>query len=141
MLVQVSSGSSQLVESVNRVTQLSKTGKYRSAMEEAFHALQFAPTYLPLHILIGDILEKQNQIPEAVEKFKVIAQSHSIRGETARAIGLYQRIANLSPTDADARKQLINVLTCTGEQRGSQEYLSWWILLQPGRPGDGTPDE
>lgn len=124
MLVQARSGSSQLVESVGRVTLLSKSGKFRAAMEEAFHALQFAPTYLPLHILIGEMLVQQNQLPEAAEKFKVIARCYRIRGDSARAVGLYRRIANLSPLDVDARKQLVNLLEMQGQtEEVVQEYL------------------
>jgi tetratricopeptide (TPR) repeat protein len=124
MLVQARSGSGQLVESVNRVNHLSKTGMYRAAMEEAFHALQFAPTYLPLHILIGDMLVQQNQMPAAAEKFKVIARCYGMRGETIRSIGLYRRIVNLSPLDVDARKQLIDLLIAHGQKEEVvEEYL------------------
>ena len=125
MLVQARSGSGQLVESVNRVNLLSKSGKYRAAMEEAFHALQFAPTYLPLHILIGDMLVQQNQMPEAAEKYKVIARCYGMRGETIRSIGLYRKIVSLSPLDVDGRKQLIDLLIANGRsEEVVQEYLN-----------------
>jgi len=124
MLVQARSGSGQLVESVNRVNLLSKSGKYRGAMEEAFHALQFAPTYLPLHVLIGDMLVQQNQMPEAAEKYKVIARCYGMRGETIRSISLYRRIVSLSPLDIEARKQLIDLLVANGQtEEVVQEYL------------------
>jgi tetratricopeptide (TPR) repeat protein len=124
MLVQARSGSGQLVESVNRINQLSKSGKYRAAMEEAFYALQFAPTYLPLHILIGEMLFQQGQMPETAEKFNVVARCYRIRGESARSIGLYRRIVNLSPLDVDARKQLIDLLNAHGQtEEVVQEYL------------------
>jgi tetratricopeptide (TPR) repeat protein len=125
MLVQARSGSGQLVESVNRVNLLSKSGKYRAAMEEAFYALQFAPTYLPLHILIGDMLVQQNQMPEAAEKYKVIARCYGMRGETLRSIGLYRKIVSLSPLDIEGRKQLIDLLIANGRsEEVIQEYLN-----------------
>lgn len=124
VLIQARSGSGQLVESVNRVSQLSKLGKYRAAMEEAFHALQFAPTYLPLHIMIGDMLVQQGQTVEAAEKFKVVARCYQIRGESVRAIGLYRRIVNLSPLDVEARKRLVDLLEAHGQiEEVVQEYL------------------
>lgn len=124
MLIQARSGSGQLVESMNRVNYLNKSGKYRAATEEAFHALQFAATYLPLHILIGEMLVQQSQIAEAAEKFKVVARCYRIRGESARPIGLYRRIVSLSPLDVDARKQLIDLLDMHGQvEEVVQEYL------------------
>jgi tetratricopeptide (TPR) repeat protein len=124
MLVQARSGSGQLVESVNRVNLLIKSGKYRASMEEAFHALQFAPTYLPLHILIGDMLVQQNYMPEAAEKYKVIARCYGMRGETVRSISLYRKIVSLSPLDVEARKQLIDLLVANGQaEEVVQEYL------------------
>ena len=48
--------SSQVLESINLINQLARAGKLRSAMDEAFHAIAFAPTYLPLHTLMGDLL-------------------------------------------------------------------------------------
>ena len=115
MMIQARGGSGQLVQSMNRITQLSKTGKYRAATEEAFHALQFAPTYLPLHILIGEMLFQQGQVNEAAEKFSVAARSYRIRGESGRSIGLYRRIVNLSPMDINARKQLIDLMNDAGQ--------------------------
>jgi len=40
----------QIVESLGLIRKLASEGKYRTAMEEAFHALSFAPVYLPLHV-------------------------------------------------------------------------------------------
>src|SRR5688500_7483488 len=47
--------SSQVLESISHVHQLARTGRLRSAMDEAFQALTYAPTYLPLHTLMGEI--------------------------------------------------------------------------------------
>jgi tetratricopeptide (TPR) repeat protein len=124
MMIQARGGSGHLVQSMNRITQLSKTGKYRAATEEAFHALQYAPTYLPLHILIGEMLFQQGQVNEAAEKFSVVARSFRIRGESSRSIGLYRRIVNLSPMDINARKQLIDMMNDAGQmEEVAEEYL------------------
>lgn len=124
MMIQARGGSGQLVQSMNRITQLSKSGKYRAATEEAFHALQYAPTYLPLHILLGDMLFQQGQVNEAAEKFSVVARSYRVRGESGRSIGLYRRIVNLSPMDINARKQLIDMMNDAGQtDEVVEEYL------------------
>ncbi len=48
--------SNTVIESINRIHQLARMGTLRSAMDEAYDAVQHAPTYLPLHTLMGDLL-------------------------------------------------------------------------------------
>jgi tetratricopeptide (TPR) repeat protein len=116
--------SSQVVESLTSVHQLARAGKFRTAMEEAFYAIQYAPTYLPLHITMGDLLLQEDRPQEAVEKFTVIAQNYNVRGEAARAISLLQRVIQLAPMDLEARTLLIRLLTARGQADESiREYL------------------
>ncbi|HZU86060.1 MAG TPA: tetratricopeptide repeat protein, partial [Anaerolineaceae bacterium] len=69
----LASGSGQVVEALATVRSLARQGKLASAMEEAYYALQFAPTYLPLHLEIGELLLREGQISDAVVKFILIA--------------------------------------------------------------------
>ncbi len=116
--------SSQLVESLAKVNQLARANKLLSAMEEAYYALKYAPSYLPLHICIGDLLVKENRLPEAVLKFSIVAHSYSIRGEVNRAISLYRRVSELAPMDMDARNHLLDLLMARGKVAETiQEFL------------------
>ncbi len=108
-------GSSQVVESLVKINQLARKNKLRTAMEEAFHALSFAPTYLPLHICIGDLLVQEDQIPAAVRKFTVVAESYNVRGEANRAITLLRKVGELAPMDMDARNRLIDLMMARGQ--------------------------
>ena len=115
--------SSQLVESLAKVNQLARSNKLLTAMEEAYYALKFAPSYLPLHICIGDLLIQENRIPEAVLKYSIVAKSYSVRGEYNRAISLLKRVTELSPIDMEARNTLISLLTERGKSQDAiQEY-------------------
>jgi tetratricopeptide (TPR) repeat protein len=104
----------RIVESILTINQFARSGYMRSAMEEAFLALQFAPTYLPLHTYMGELLLKQDHMPEAIEKFGTIAQTYRARGESLNAIQILQRIIKAAPMDLAARMQLILLL----EERG-----------------------
>ena len=106
--------SSQVVESLSRINELANAGYFRSAMEEAFYALQYAPTYLPIHARMGEILLKQEQSQEAVEKFITVAKSFSSRGEAGRAIEYYRRVTEIAPFDLHPRHQLIAQLISAG---------------------------
>ncbi len=122
MLTEATSG--QLVESLAKINQLARANKLLSAMEEAYYALKFAPTYLPLHTCIGDLLIQENRLPEAIDKYSIVARSYSVRGESARAINILQRVCDLNPVDMDARLRLIELLTASGKQLETvHEYI------------------
>jgi tetratricopeptide (TPR) repeat protein len=120
------SRSSQVVESLTTIYQLERAGYLRSAMEEAFFALQYAPTYLPLHVMIAELLLKQGLTEEARMKFLAVAESYSTRGEARRALGLFKRVIELSPLELGPRMQLINLLTSMGRnEEALNEYMDF----------------
>jgi len=92
------------------VRALASQGLIRTAMEEAYFALQFAPTYLPLHIQIGEMLLHDQHLDEAVRKFMLVADLQSVRGETSRAVRTLKRILAISPMDLKVRERLIDLL-------------------------------
>lgn len=117
------STSSQLVESLSRVNQLARMNKLPTAMEEAYYALKFAPTYLPLHVCIADLLVQEGRIEDAVLKYSIVARCYNVRGEANRAISLLRRVTDLNPLDMEVRNNLIDLLIAHGKtQETIQEY-------------------
>ena len=116
--------SSQVLEAINHVHQLARAGRLRTAMEEAFQALTYAPTYLPLHTLIGDLLVRENHTEEAIAKFSTVAQAYSVRGEAAQSAKMLRRIVQLAPMDMVARSKLIDQLVARGQvDEAIREYI------------------
>lgn len=116
--------SSQVIESINHINALARANHLRSAMDEAFHALTQAPAYLPLHILIGELLIQENRAQDAIAKFTVVANAYGVRGEAAQATTLLKRIIQLSPMDLAARTRLIEQLITRGQiDEAISEYL------------------
>lgn len=116
--------SSQVVESISKINQLARAGYYRTAMEEAFYALQSSPTYLPLHATMADLLLREEHSQAAIGKYKTIARSYTIRGEVMRAIASYRRVLELSHMDMEARNHLIDLLVSHGQlEQAVEEYL------------------
>ena len=116
--------SSSVIESMNRINQLARMGTLRSAMDEAYDAIQHAPTYLPLHTLMGDLLVQEGRHSDAIAKFSVVAQAYSARGEVSQATKLLRRIIQLAPMDLGARNRLIDQLTARGQVDDAiHEYL------------------
>lgn len=122
MLLETSS--SQVVEALALIRQHAAEGKIRTAMEEAFTALTYAPTYLPLHIQIGEMLISEGRITEAVEKFQVVSNLYNLRGETAQSIRLLSRVTKLAPMDLSIRSSLIELLKSIGRVDDAiQQYM------------------
>lgn len=116
--------SSQVLDAINQVNQLARMGYLRSAMDEAFQALYHAPTYLPLHTLIGDLLVQEGHTQEAITKFMVVANAYSIRGEIAQSTKMLQRVLELAPMDLSARTRMIEQLIAHGQvDNAINEYL------------------
>ena len=113
----------EIVAAIGRINQMAREGHFRSAMEESYGLISSAPTYLPLHIHMGELLLSQNQIPEAIAKFTVIASTYAVRGEAKRATNLLRRIVEIAPMDFGARKRLIERLSSQGEvDKAIHEY-------------------
>jgi tetratricopeptide (TPR) repeat protein len=116
--------SSQVLEAINHIHQLARAGQLRTAMEEAFQAVTYAPTYLPLHTLIGDLLVRENHTQEAIAKFSTVAQAYSVRGEAAQSAKMLRRVVQLAPMDMVARSRLIEQLVAQGQvDEAIREYL------------------
>ena len=109
---------------MNRINQLARMGSLRSAMDEAYYAMQHAPTYLPLHMLMGDLLVQEKHDADAITKYSIVAHAYSVRGEAAQATKLLRRIIQLAPMDLGARNRLIDQLIARGQiDDAIREYL------------------
>ncbi|HEX8992187.1 MAG TPA: tetratricopeptide repeat protein, partial [Anaerolineales bacterium] len=115
---------SGVIESINRIHQLARAGSLRSAMDEAFDAVQRSPTYLPLHSLMGDLLIQEGRDQDAIAKFSVVAHAYGVRGEVNQASKLLRRVIQLAPMDLSARTRLIDQLLARGQVDDAiNEYL------------------
>ncbi len=116
--------SSQVLEGMNTIHSLARTGRLRSAMDAAYEALIYAPQYLPLHTLMGDLLVQEGRPADAITKFSTVAQAYSVRGEAAQATKLLRRVIELAPMDLAARSRLIDQLSARGQvDECINEYL------------------
>jgi tetratricopeptide (TPR) repeat protein len=122
--VLIQAQSSHVLEAMNQINQLARDGRLRSAMDEAFLAVIGAPTYLPLHTLIGEVLIREGRTQDAITKFGVVAHAYGVRGEAGQATHLLRRILQLAPMDMSVRTQLIDQLTARGQvDEAISEYI------------------
>ncbi|HEY57057.1 MAG TPA: tetratricopeptide repeat protein [Anaerolineae bacterium] len=124
VLFQAESG--QVIEAFSRILRLREQRSLHAAMEEAHLALIHAPTYLPLHTLIGDLLEEMGRTSQAVEKYAMVGGTYAVRGEGERAVEHFRRALRLAPMDLDMRLALIDTLVA---QERIEEALAEYIAL------------
>jgi tetratricopeptide (TPR) repeat protein len=108
ILAQAQSG--KVIEAMGKVKVLARAGHLRTAMDEAFESFRYAPTFLPLHTLVGDLLMQEGRTQDAVTKYSVVAEAYSVRGEAPAAVSLLRRIVQVSPMDMTVRTRLIDLL-------------------------------
>ncbi len=118
------SGGYQLIGALASIQALAKGGHLRSAMEEAYYAFDLMPTYLPLHLYMGELLIQMGLMEEAFTKFYSVARSYETRGEIESAIRYYQKATDLSPMNTTARQKLIQIFVESGRlEEAIQEYI------------------
>jgi tetratricopeptide (TPR) repeat protein len=116
-------GSGQVVEALAHIRQLAANNKVASASEEIYYALQFAPTYLPLHVQLGDLMLQEGRIQDAVEKFMLVSELYYLRGEPGQATRLLKRVIKMAPMDLTVRSRLIEILTAQNQiDEAIQQY-------------------
>ena len=114
-----------LLQSLSLMQELAKRGKYYSALEEAYMALQRAPNYLPLHLRMAEMMYKNGQTDMAIGKFVMIANTMAARGDNHQSMAIYQRILRLAPMDANIRTKLIEMLVSYGQiDRALEQYMA-----------------
>jgi tetratricopeptide (TPR) repeat protein len=117
--------STEMVQAMGKINDMARKGFYRTAMEEAFYLMSTAPTYLPLHIQMGELLLRQERSQAAIAKFTIVANTYASRGEANRATDLLRRIVEIAPLDMKARNRLINTLIDQGQvDVAITEYLN-----------------
>jgi tetratricopeptide (TPR) repeat protein len=121
-----SPGTAHVIESMGRIDDLVASGHPVSAMEEAMLALEHAPTYLPLHQRMAEILISTDHVEAGLQKLTAVAQTYNVRGESLQATEIYARIIENAPVDIGARLRLIDLLA---QQDRSDEALSQYMDL------------
>jgi len=100
--------------------------KFDAASEECMYAIELAPTYLPAHIRLAEILVKQNRLSEANAKYQTLAELCTIQGDFKRAEAMYRNALKIVPEDVSARAKLIDLLV---QQQRIEEAVEQYLEL------------
>ena len=81
-----------------------------TALEECYRAVELAPTYLPLHLRIGETFAHQGKVEEAVSKYAAVADSYLMRDSPHQATQVYGLALRVAPMSVSIREKLIDLL-------------------------------
>ncbi len=116
----------RVTEGLNLIDRYLRQGLYNLAIDQAHYMLESAPDYLPIHRRIGQILLERNNIPAAMEKYNLVADTYRLRGDNERAMTILQEALRIAPMDTALHHSLIELLEA--EERWA-ELLSQYIDL------------
>lgn len=121
----VESRRNKVISAHREVKRLSDEGHFGAAMERAFLALRDAPTFLPLHVTIGDLLLEQGEQSAAVKKYLAVADVYKVQDKLERALAMYKKAIDLAPLNIEVRQRYIDLLEEYGQKdQALREYVN-----------------
>lgn len=110
LVEQLAEGGEELTEAISRIDRYMRDGYLTLAMDEAFFATEIAPTYLPNHLRMAQILMAEKQTQSAISKYRMIASTYMVRDQNERAAGILHEVLEIAPMDLEVRATLIKLL-------------------------------
>jgi len=100
-------------------------GLSRMAADECFGAISRAPGFLPAHLLLGEILLRENRADDAVAKLRAVAETYAARGRLVHAVAVLRSLVSVMPMDVDAHRRLSELLVQVGDlDQALEEHLT-----------------
>ncbi len=100
----------RLTRAMDAINRYMRQGLTTLAMDEAHHAVEFSPFYLPVHERMAEIMMREGRVRQAIAKYNAIASVYMSRGEKLRAAKILNSILEMAPLDLTVRQNLIDLL-------------------------------
>lgn len=98
-------------------------GLIEAALDACHEVIRVNLNYLPIHLRMGEIYERQERPEEAVTKYQLLIDTYRVRKEPEQAIDVYFRFIELSPDTINARSKLAELLKNAGRVEEATEQL------------------
>lgn len=106
----IAADSDQLARSVSLIDKYMRSGMLTLAIDEAHHAVEVSPFYLPIHVRMAEIMMREGRVRSAISKYNVVARAYMARGENERAAEILHNVLEVAPLDVQVRESLIELL-------------------------------
>ena len=95
-----------------------------SALDACMEVIRLNPEYLPIHLRMGEIYERESRPEEALVKYQLLIDTYMVRGEPRPAIDVYKRLIQLSPDTINPRSRLAEILKNEGRNQEAAEQIA-----------------
>ncbi len=99
-------------------------GLMLAANDACMEVIRLNPDYLPIHLRLGEIYERDGRKDEALVKYQLLIDTYVARGEPQRAIDVYYRLIELSPDTIMARSRLAELLRAEGRNEEAAQQIA-----------------
>lgn len=81
-----------------------------AAVDACHEIIRHDNEYLPVHLRLGEIFEREGRIEDALLKYRTLIDTYTARGREIEAIDVYYRVIDLAPETTNQRVQLVDLL-------------------------------
>ena len=81
-----------------------------AAVDACHEVIRHDNNYLPVHLRLGEIYEREGRIEDATLKYRALIDTYAARGQEVEAIDVYYRMIELLPETTNMRGQLVDLL-------------------------------
>jgi tetratricopeptide (TPR) repeat protein len=81
-----------------------------AAVDACHEIIRYDNEYLPVHLRLGEIFEREGRIEDALLKYRTLIDTYTARGREIEAIDVYFRVIELAPETTNQRIQLVDLL-------------------------------
>jgi tetratricopeptide (TPR) repeat protein len=99
-------------------------GLMLAAVDACMEIIRLNPDYLPIHMRLGEIYEREGRPDEALAKYQLLIDTYMVRNEPRPAIDVYKRLIELSPDTINARLRLAELLKNDGRAMDAAEQIA-----------------
>ncbi len=96
-----------------------------AAIDACLEVIRFDVDYLPIHLRIGEIYERQSRQEDALTKYQLLIDTYAAQREADKSIDVYYRLIELSPDTINARSRLAELLKNAGRIDAACDQLAY----------------
>jgi tetratricopeptide (TPR) repeat protein len=99
-------------------------GLILAAVDACLEIIRLNADYLPVHLRLGEIYEREGRPDEALTKYQLLIDTYMVRNEPRPAIAVYKRLIELSPDTVNARLRLAELLKNDNQAMEAAEQIA-----------------
>lgn len=95
-----------------------------AAIDACMEVIRIDVEYLPIHLRLGEIYERENRRDEALTKYQLLIDTYAARNEARDSIDVFYRLIDLSPDTTNVRTRLAELLRAEGRTQDAADQIA-----------------